>query len=78
MSLRADLNDLVRSPDGRLSEAKLFSVVFKIAMAWAFIKYTAVILATWDVLSVFIVAMIAPDVLKKWMVMRAGIPEEKK
>ena len=78
MTLRADLNDLVRSPDGRLSEAKLSAVIFKAALVWSFAKFADQILQHWEVLSTYIVALIAPDLLKKWLMMRAGIPEEKK
>lgn len=66
------LGDLICDPSGRLSEAKVFAVAFKIAMLWAFIQHTVLILGDWMVLSVVVASMIAPDLLKKILTMRAG------
>ena len=70
--IRRDLNDLVRDPSGKVSEAKTFSVAFKIGMLYVFLKHAELILKDWVVLAVFVTAMIAPDVLKKLIVLRAG------
>lgn len=71
-SVRRDLNDLVRGPDGKVAEAKVFVLVFKAAMVWAFVEHIAAILKDWMILGLFIAALIAPDLFKKMMVMRLG------
>jgi hypothetical protein len=68
--LRDDLNDLVRSPDGKVSEAKAFAVAFKASMLYVFIKHAETILKDWMILAVFVTAMVAPDLLKKIVSMR--------
>lgn len=76
--LRRDLNDLVRDPHGRVSEAKVFAVLFKSSMVWVFLKHTELILKDWMILAVFVTAMLAPDLLKKILSMRVGVPGEVK
>lgn len=76
--VRRDLNDLVRDPAGRVAEAKLWSNVFKAGMLYVFLTHTEVILKDWGVLTVFVGAMVAPDVLKKMLSMRAGGSVEEK
>lgn len=76
--LRRDLNDLVRDPSGRVAEAKVFAVVFKSSMVWVFLKHAELILKDWMVLGVFVTAMLAPDLLKKILSMRAGVTGEVK
>lgn len=70
--IRRDLNDLVRDPAGRVSEAKAFAVAFKAGMLYVFLKHTELILKDWVILAVFVAAFVAPDVFKKLIVMRAG------
>lgn len=74
-SVRRDLNDLVRSPDGKVSEAKGGAVIFKTAMIYVFIQKIDAILADWVVLAIFVTAFIAPDLLKKVLTMKAGLPK---
>ena len=74
-SVRRDLNDLVRSPDGKVSEAKGGAVIFKTAMIYVFIQKIDAILADWMVLAIFVTAFIAPDLLKKVLTMKAGLPK---
>lgn len=76
--LRRDLNDLVRDPAGRVSEAKAYAVVFKASMVYVFLKHTELILKDWMILAVFVTAMLAPDLLKKILSMRVGVPGEVK
>lgn len=75
--MRRDLNDLIRSPDGKVSEAKGFAVAFKASMIYVFLKHAEVILKDWMILAVFVTAMIAPDLLKKIVSMRTGVKEPK-
>lgn len=70
--IRRDLNDLVRDPSGRVSEAKVFAVFIKTAMLGEFIVHIDTILKDWMILAIFVTALIAPDVFKKLIVMRAG------
>ena len=77
-AVRRDLNDLVRDPIGRVSEAKVFAVVFKSSMVWVFLKHAETILRDWMVLAVFITALLAPDLLKKLMAMRLAPKEPTK
>lgn len=73
-SMRRDLNDLIRSPDGKVAEAKGFAVVFKVAMLYVFVNRTEEILAEWTILALFIAAFLAPDLLKKIVAARLGAP----
>lgn len=73
--LRRDLNDLVRSPDGKVSEAKSFAVTFKFLMLYVFLYHTDKILSDWAVLAIFVAAFIAPDILKKVLTMKIGAPK---
>lgn len=70
---RRDLNDLVRSPDGKVSEAKAFAIAFKAALLYVFLNKVGAVLADWMILSLFIAAFIAPDLLKKILAMKAGV-----
>lgn len=71
-SIRRDLNDLVRAPDGKVAEAKVFTVIFKPAMLYVFIKHAETILKDWMILVVFVAAFLVPDLLKKVLSMRLG------
>lgn len=75
VSVRRDLNDLIRSPDGKVSEAKAGTVLFKSAMLYVFVDKIDAILADWIILSIFVTAFIAPDLLKKVLTMKAGVPK---
>lgn len=71
-TLRRDLNDLVRDPAGKVAEAKVFAVGFKVSMIYVFIKHAEAIIKDWMVLLVFCAALLMPDLLKKIIAMRAG------
>jgi hypothetical protein len=75
--MRRDLNDLVRSPDGKVAEAKGFAVVFKGAMLYVFLQHAETVLAEWTILALFITAFLAPDLLKKVISMKTGVKEPK-
>lgn len=78
MSIRRDINDLVRDPQGRMSEAKLFAIFFKLLMLDIFWQNAPVILSDWEVLAVFVTSFVAPDLLKKLISSRAGVVEQGK
>lgn len=71
-SVRRDLNDLIRGPDGKVAEAKVFAVIFKSAMIWVLLEHAEKILKDWMILTVFVAALLMPDLLKKLMSMRLG------
>lgn len=71
--LRRDLNDLVRGPDGKVSEAKVGALAFKALLFWAFIHYAESILKQWEIFSVFVATFIVPDALKKILEAKAGV-----
>jgi len=73
---RRDLNDLVRGPDGKVSEAKAYAVAFKGLMFYTFFHYTDKILGGWEVFSIFVTAFLAPDLLKKALVLRSERKEK--
>lgn len=74
-SLRRDLNDLVRDPSGKVSEAKTFAVAFKGVFLYAFLIHAEMILRDWMILAVVVCTFIAPDLLKKLLSMRAGVAD---
>lgn len=74
-TVRRDLNDLIRSPDGKVSEAKAGAVLFKAAMLYVFLKFTDKILGDGMILAIFVASFIAPDVIKKVLTMKAGVPK---
>ncbi len=74
--LRRDLNDLVRDPSGKVSEAKAYAVAFKGLLFYTFIHHTESILKNWEVLSIFVTSFLAPDILKKVLTLRAGAKEK--
>jgi hypothetical protein len=75
--MRRDMNDLIRSPDGKVSEAKMNTVLFKAAMLYVFLKYTQLILADWMLLAVFVTTLVAPDLMKKVLAQKAGLATTK-
>jgi len=76
--IRRDFNDMVRSPDGRISESKIMSTIFKVLMCYVFVVHADAILKDWMILTVFVFGMIAPDLLKKLMAIKLGVPPKEK
>lgn len=80
--IRRELNEIIRDPHGRVSEAKTFAVLGKSALLYILLTYPVSILERWDVLAVIVSALIAPDLFKKFLTLRAGgsvsAPAEKK
>ena len=65
-----DLNQLVRDPDERVSEAKVWSNVGKFTCGYILFYHTDVIILHWDALAILLICMIAPDLLKKIITMK--------
>ena len=70
--LRRDLNDMVRDPEGRVSEAKLWASLGKAICAYLLMYNRDAIIRNWDALAVMLVIMVAPDILKKLLSMKYG------
>jgi hypothetical protein len=70
--LRRALNDLFMR-DGAVQESKLFSVIGKGICAYIMLAFTEVVLLREWVLAILLMALIAPDLLKKVITMRAGM-----
>lgn len=68
--LRRDFNDIARSPDGRVSEAKLWASAGKAASLFLLIRHSESVIESWDVLAVLLLVLIAPDLFKKFLAMR--------
>lgn len=66
------LSDLVTSKgDGKLSEAKIWGHVGKAILVWIIATNPTAVLQSWDVLMAAFIFLIAPDILKKYIAMRA-------
>lgn len=63
---------LICDPRGEVSEAKVWANIFKAAMTFVFLAHAEGVIKDWTVLSVFVCGVIAPDVLKKMLMLRAG------
>lgn len=76
--MRRALGEIIRDPQGRVSEAKVFSALGKAALLYVLIAYTPALIERWEVLAVIVLALIAPDLLKKLLTLRFGVAAEKK
>ena len=62
---RRDLNDLVRGPDGRVSEAKTWGNVGKFIAAYLLLHHTEYIVDRPDAMFLLFSFLILPDMAKK-------------
>ena len=63
--LRRDLNDAVRSDDGRFSESKAWAGVGKLICVYLLLIYTDAVLHTEYTLVTLLAFVIAPDLVKR-------------
>ena len=70
--MRRDFNDLVRGPDGLVSEAKVWANVGKGIAAYLLIEHTQYIVDRWDALITLLCILVLPDMLKKIIAMKYG------
>jgi hypothetical protein len=61
---------MVRDPEGNVSEAKLWASLGKAIAAYLLMSNSAHIIAYWDALAILLVAMIAPDLIKKVLTLK--------
>lgn len=71
-NVRRDLNDLVRDESGRVSEAKAWASVGKLAAVYLLIYHSENVINHWDALAILLLIVVAPDLLKKWLTMKYG------
>ncbi len=76
--LRRDLNDLIRNPEGKVSESKLYSNIGKIVAIYLLVAYAESVLKSYDVLLVLLGFVVVPDILKKAISMKYSHAEDKK
>lgn len=69
--------DLFCDPGGKLAEAKIWANAYKAAAMWIGLQHADKLLSDWMLLGVWMLAGIAPDVMKKIIVTRAGAQEKK-
>lgn len=66
------MRQLFTDPAGNLAEAKVWANSYKAALLYLLCTHADTILKDWGVLTVFVCAGIAPDVLKKLITLRLG------
>ena len=76
-SVRRDLNDLVRGPDGKVSAAKTSAIVGQGIAAYLLLAYSQVVLERWDALAILLTILVAPDNFRKIVNMRYANKEAK-
>lgn len=74
-SVRRDLNDMIRGPDGKVSAVKVGSATGQAIAAYLLLAYADTALLSWDVLTVLFSVLILPDSLKKTIQMKYGGPK---
>lgn len=70
------MNDLVRNPDGKVSESKVWANVGKAICVYLILAYTNAVLTTEYTLLTLLLFIIAPDLVKKIVTMRFGTPPQ--
>lgn len=70
--LRRDLNDLVRTPDGHLSTAKIGTLVAQWLSVKLILQHSETIIKNWDSMLVLFSVLIAPELVKKVINMKYG------
>ena len=73
--LRRDLNDLVRDESDRLSPTKIGTLLGQWLSVKLILQNGAEIIANWDSLTVLFAVLIAPEIFKKMLNMKYGVPK---
>lgn len=73
--LRRDLNDLVRNPEGHVSESKVWANIGKGICVYLLLAYTEEAMKTEYTLMTLLLFVIIPDLIKKLLSMRFGLQE---
>jgi hypothetical protein len=69
-SLRRDLNDLFRGPDGKISGSKVGTYVGQYVAAHMLLGNQEDVIAHWDSLAVLFLVLIAPEAYKRLLAMK--------
>ncbi len=77
-SCRRDLNDIVRDESGRISGTKIGTICGQILAGKLLIEHSQYVIDRWDALAILLVAMTAPELLRKLLAMKYGNGDAKK
>ncbi len=72
--IRRDLNDLVRDREGRLDPVKIGTLVGQGLAVKLILEHGAAIIGNWDSLTVLFLVLTAPEMFKKLVNMKYGVP----
>ena len=72
--LRRDLNDLVRDREGRLDPVKIGTLVGQWLAVKLILENGSIIVLNWDSLTVLFLVLTAPEMFKKLVNMKYGVP----
>ena len=70
--IRREVNELIRDPQGRVSEAKTWANAGKAICCWLLVSHADFVVAHWDVLMVIVSTIVLPDLLKKIITAKYG------
>ena len=65
VSIRRDLNDLVRGLDGKVSAAKTSALLGQGIAAYLLLAHSQTVLERWDALAILLTILVAPDSFRK-------------
>lgn len=68
--MRRGLNDLVRNPEGKVSESKVWANVGKCIAVYLLLRYPVDILGRYDTLLILFGVLVFPDIIKKMISMK--------
>ena len=71
-ALRRQLNEAFLGPDGRVSLTKIIAIAAQTGVLYQAMQTWDRLIMSWDVLTVVLVFLIAPDGLKKLVQMKYG------
>lgn len=75
VTIRRDLNDLVRDANGRVSSAKVGMNTGQLIAAYLLLKHSQFIIDRWDALAILLTILVAPDMFKKFINLKYGAPK---
>ncbi len=70
--VRRDLNDLVRDESGKCSPAKVGAMIGQGIAIKYLLEHWQSVITSWDILTILLSVLIAPDLFKKLLVMKYG------
>lgn len=70
--IRRDINDLVRSPDGKISGSKIGTYIGQYVSAHILLTHSDDLIDHWDSLAIMFTVLIAPEMWKSVMNMKYG------